>query len=90
MRKRFESRWVALMLTVLLWAGIAPAHAATATARAGSDWPAHPLKLLVGYPPGGPTDVVGRVFAEFLGERLHQQVLVENRPGAGGTLPHPW
>jgi tripartite-type tricarboxylate transporter receptor subunit TctC len=52
----------------------------------GSQWPSRPVRMLVGYPPGGSTDVAGRLLAEQLGRRLGQQILVENRAGAGGTV----
>lgn len=52
----------------------------------GATWPSRPVRMLVGYPPGGSTDVAGRLLAEQLGRRLGQQVLVENRAGAGGTV----
>lgn len=51
-----------------------------------SNWPARPIRMLIGYPPGGSTDVAGRLLAEALGKRLGQQVVVENRAGAGGTV----
>ena len=51
-----------------------------------STWPVRPVRMLVGYPPGGSTDVAGRMLAEQLARRLGQQVLVENRAGAGGTV----
>ena len=44
------------------------------------------MRLIVPFAPGGTTDALGRVFAHALGERLGQQVVVENRPGGGGTL----
>lgn len=56
------------------------------TARAQSQWPTRPLRMVIGYPPGGSTDVAGRLLAEQLGRRLGQQVVVENRAGAGGTV----
>jgi tripartite-type tricarboxylate transporter receptor subunit TctC len=49
-------------------------------------WPTRPIRMVIGYPPGGSTDVAGRLLAEALGRRLGQQVIVDNRPGAGGTL----
>ena len=51
-----------------------------------AQYPNRAIKLLVPFPPAGATDVVGRIVAQKLGERLGQPVVVENRPGAGGTL----
>jgi tripartite-type tricarboxylate transporter receptor subunit TctC len=60
---------------------LAPAAFAQAVA-----WPAHPVKVIVGYPPGGSTDIAGRLFAERIGRKLGQQFVVENRAGASGTV----
>ena len=49
-------------------------------------YPQRAVRLIVPFAPGGTTDALGRVFAHGLGERLGQQVVVENRPGGGGTL----
>jgi tripartite-type tricarboxylate transporter receptor subunit TctC len=49
-------------------------------------YPARPLRLIVPFPPGGPTDLVGRPLAQSLAERLGQPVVIENRPGAGATI----
>lgn len=51
------------------------------------DYPGRqPLKLVIGYPPGGPSDLIGRVMADQLAKELKQAVVVENRGGAGGML----
>ena len=58
----------------------------SAPAVAQSDYPNRPVKLIVGFAPGGSTDIVGRIVAQRLGEKLGQPVVVENKAGAGGTL----
>ena len=55
-------------------------------ALAQSEYPNRPIKLIVGFAPGGSTDIVGRIVAQKLGERLGQTIVVENRAGAGGTI----
>jgi tripartite-type tricarboxylate transporter receptor subunit TctC len=57
-----------------------------ASAHAQEKYPARPVKLLVPFPAGGPVDVMGRLVAQRLSVTLGQQVVVENRPGAGSTL----
>src|SRR6267143_7195621 len=49
-------------------------------------YPAKPIRMIVAYPPGGGTDIVGRMLAQKLGETLGQSVLVENRGGASGNI----
>jgi tripartite-type tricarboxylate transporter receptor subunit TctC len=55
-------------------------------AGAAERFPSRPIRLIVPYPPGGGTDVIGRVLGQNLQERLGQPVVIENRSGAGGTL----
>jgi tripartite-type tricarboxylate transporter receptor subunit TctC len=49
-------------------------------------YPAHPIRLIVGFPAGGQVDIIARLTAQWLGDRLGQSVVVENKPGAGGNL----
>jgi tripartite-type tricarboxylate transporter receptor subunit TctC len=55
-------------------------------ARADDDYPNHPVRWLVGYPPGGSTDICARLIGQYLSEHLHQQFAIDNRPGAGNNL----
>jgi len=55
------------------------------TARAQA-YPSRPIRLIVGFPAGGPTDITARVMAQWLSERLGQQIVIENRAGAGSNL----
>jgi hypothetical protein len=49
-------------------------------------YPSKPLRMLLAFPPGGPTDINARLYAQRLSEQMGQQVLVDNKPGAGGNL----
>jgi tripartite-type tricarboxylate transporter receptor subunit TctC len=57
---------------------VAPAYA--------QDYPSRPIRLVVPFPPGGPNDIIGRVFGQKMQELLGQPVIIDNRPGAGGAL----
>jgi tripartite-type tricarboxylate transporter receptor subunit TctC len=71
----------AVILAAFAALGIALSAAVQAQA-----YPAKPVKLVVPYPPGGPTDIVARVVGQKLSEQTGQQFVVDNRPGAGGNI----
>ena len=67
-----------LLCLSLSVAGIAGAWA--------QNYPAKPVRILVGYAAGGSVDIVGRIFAQKLGEYFGQQFVVDNRPGAASNI----
>ena len=50
------------------------------------DYPTRPVRWIVGYPPGGSTDIVARIIGQWLSQRLGQQFIIENKPGAGNNI----
>jgi tripartite-type tricarboxylate transporter receptor subunit TctC len=72
-------RLFVLALTLALAVSVTAAQAQPA-------WPTKPIRILVGYAPGGSTDVTARIIAQALSERLGQPVIIENRPGAAGNI----
>ncbi|MCB2101431.1 MAG: tripartite tricarboxylate transporter substrate binding protein [Rhodobacterales bacterium] len=70
-------------ITAFALGGLALVAAGTAMAE---DYPTKPVTFVVGFPPGGSTDVVARILAKHMTDTLGQPVLVENRPGAGGSV----
>ena len=75
------SRRTAICLTAI---GLSMS-AAIGTASA-ADYPTRPIKWVVGYPPGGATDIIARLLGQRLSERLGQQFVIENKPGAGNNI----
>ena len=51
-----------------------------------AEYPDRPIRILVGFAPGGPTDILARLIGQWLTERFGQQVVIENKPGAGGNI----
>ena len=70
---------------VRLAAGTAALPAASSLAWA-DDYPAHPARLIVGFAAGSTTDILARLMGQWLSQKLGQQFIVENRPGAGGNI----
>src|SRR5215813_2467758 len=60
-----------------------PAVSSIATAQV---YPTRPVRIVVGFPAGGTTDVIARLMGQWLSERLGQQFVIENRPGAAGNI----
>src|SRR4051812_16509737 len=71
--------------SVFISFGVVAAIFAASSSRA-AEFPTRPIKLVVPYAAGGPTDVLGRLVAEFLGRDLKQAVFVENKAGAQGAI----
>ena len=69
------ARFAAVLATALAWASPALAQ-----------YPTHPIKWIVPYPPAGTTDVIARVMAQFMSDKLGQQVIIENKPGGGNNI----
>ena len=77
--RSLNSLVVAIVATLLL-------VPATTSAQADSDYPKQPIRLISPFAPGGSSDTLARIIAPELSRRLSQQVIVENRPGAGGNI----
>lgn len=67
-------------------AGLGAVSAAASGIASAQSWPTRPIRLLVGFPPGGPNDILGRLMGQWLSARLGQPVIVEDRPGASGNI----
>ncbi len=73
----------------IIQCGIASVLLATATlagAQTAQNYPSRSIRMIIHFPPGGPTDFVGRALGQKLTEAWKQQIIVENRPGAGGVI----
>lgn len=77
----FHRRWMTTRVLLAL-AGLT----ALSAVQAQATYPDKPIRLVLPFPPGGPTDLVARVLAQKIGEQMGQPVLVENKPGANGNI----
>lgn len=74
------------VLSAAVFAAIALSATSTCAAADPIEYPAKPIRLLVGFPPGGGADNVARIVSDKLSQKLGQSIVVENRPGAGTTI----
>ena len=73
-------------IAVLMLLTAAPATTYAAAADAATNYPTHPIRFILGYPPGGASDAVARQLAFSLGARMGQNIVLDNRGGAGGNI----
>jgi tripartite-type tricarboxylate transporter receptor subunit TctC len=69
-----------------IWAAALALGLATGTAQAQNAWPTKPIRVVLPFPPGGPSDIVMRLAAEKMQAALKQPIVIESKPGAGGNL----
>src|ERR1700761_588097 len=77
---------LAIALSVVAFVAAATETNGAEPAKSETDWPTRPIRIIVGFAAGGSTDVTARLVAQALSERLGQQIIVDNRPGAGGNI----
>src|SRR5687768_15299113 len=91
-RMFLQSKGAALGKAAMLAASFAVCYAPLASSAdknagaAAQAWPTKPIRMLVGFPAGGPTDVVARIVSERVGAQVGQRIVVDNRAGAAGNI----
>jgi len=75
-----------IAVAACLAAASAVSHAQATSTGSGQAWPTKPIRMLVGFPPGGPTDVVARIVSEKVSAQINQRIIIDNRPGAAGNI----
>ena len=73
-------------VAIYVAAAWAVCHAQVASTGSGQAWPNKPIRMLVGFPPGGPTDVVARLVSDKVSAQIGQRMVIDNRPGAAGNI----
>lgn len=81
-----HAKIAALGVAAHLAMACAVCHAQVTSTSPGQAWPSRPVRMLVGFPPGGPTDVVARIVSEKLAGQIGQRIVIDNRPGAAGNI----
>jgi len=83
---RLKSAFALRLAAALVSLAAFSVTAFSAAAAQAADYPTRPVRIIVGYPPGGSTDIVARLIGNWLSQRLGQQFIVENRAGAGNNI----
>src|ERR1700675_4392279 len=68
------------------WALAGLCHAQVTSTSSGQVWPSKPVRFIAPFAPGGPVDIIGRLLGQKLTESLGQQIMIDNRAGAGGNI----
>ncbi len=80
------ARRLVLLIAMTAAASAAAQSAPKSSTRGTDDYPSRAIRMIVAFPPGGPTDIVSRVIAKRLSEQLGQPIVIDNKPGAGGNI----
>lgn len=83
---RLAPKFAALGVAACLAAASAMCRAQATAAGTGPAWPNKPIRMLVGFPPGGPTDVVARLVSDKVQAQIGQRIVIDNRAGAAGNI----